>query len=345
MIGKIILARLPIRLGAFVLAGVMSTGLSSVAHAETQIKFATALPTDAGLMRVTYAPWIEELNAKAEGEFTVEAFPPPFATATNVWDRVVDGIADMGLVVLPPTGLPFSGAHVTTVPGTGDNIMAGSVALWELYEKGLLKDEFKDVYLLNVVTVPANVFISKEKVDSMDDLAGMKVRAIDKNSAAALSNLGASPISIPFSEAYQAFSKGVVEGGLANGVTIVGFKFGEVTGWQVDNVPFGMVPAAIVINKEFYESLSPKAKEILATVHGREGSLDVAKRQHQYDMENRAFLEADENYNFVTLSDEEKEKWDAELAKVGEQWAEDTPDGKEILRVYMEEYEKAASQY
>ncbi|MGB3247033.1 MAG: TRAP transporter substrate-binding protein DctP [Sulfitobacter sp.] len=345
MIGRTILARLPRRLGVLAVAGAMSVGIGAAAHAETMIKFATALSNDSGLMRIAYAPWLEELNAKAEGEFKIQAFPPPFATATNVWDRVVDGVADMGIIVLPATGLPFAGSHVSTVPGAGDNVKAGAVALWELYEKGLLEGEFDDVHLVNLVTVPANVFISKEKVDSMDDIAGMKVRANDKNSAAALSNLGASPIAIPFSEAYQALSKGVVQGGVANGVTIVGFKFGEVTGWQIDNVFFGMVPAAIVMNKEFYEGLSPKAKEILASVHGREGSLDIGRRQHQYDLENRAYLEADENYTFVTLSDAEKAKWDAELAKVGAVWAADTPNGEEILRVYTEEYQKAASQY
>ncbi|MWB78361.1 hypothetical protein GLS40_10015 [Pseudooceanicola sp. 216_PA32_1] len=337
--------RLTGKLGALALAGAVSFGLGSAAQAETLIKFATALSADSGLMKVAYGPWIDELNERAKGEFRVQAFPPPFANAVNVWNRVVDGVADMGIVVLPPTGLPFTGSHVTTVPGTGDNVVAGSVALWKLYEKGLLKGEYDDVKLLNLVTVPANVFISKTEVDSMDDVKGMKVRANDKNSAAALTNLGASPIAIPFSEAYQALSKGVVQGGVANGVTIVGFKLGEVTGYQVDNVFFGMVPAAFVMNKDFYDGLSDEAKKILESVSGLEGSIDNGMRQRAYDESNRAYLEADKNYHFVTLSDVEKAKWDAALAKVADQWAAETPNGAEILRVYTEEYKKAAAQY
>ena len=323
-------------------ACLVAASLASAAQAETTLKFATALASESELMKQVYRPWMEELNERAKGQFRLQAFPPPFATAVNVWERTLEGVADIGLVVLPPTGIPFPGPHVTTVPGTGSDVRAGALAMWDLYEQGLFGDDFKDVKVLSFTTVPVNVLISKSELKSLDDVKGLKARANDKNSAAALEALGMAPIAIPFSEAYQAFSNGVVQAGVANGVTIVGFRFYEVTGYQVDNVFFGMVPAALVMNKAAYERLSPEAKAILESVTGRAASLDVGRRQYAYDQYNRSVLDANKNYHFVNLSPEEKAKWDAALATVADTWAKSTPNGEAILDAYRAAYKKAA---
>lgn len=315
--------------------------LAPVAQAETTLKFATALASESELMKQVYRPWMEALNEKAKGQFRLQAFPPPFATAVNVWERTLEGVAEIGLVVLPPTGIPFNGPHVTTVPGTGSDVRAGALAMWDLYEQGLFGDDFKDVKVLSFTTVPVNVLVSKRELKSLEEVKGLKARANDKNSAAALEALGMAPIAIPFSEAYQAFSNGVVQAGVANGVTIVGFRFYEVTGYQVDNVFFGMVPAALVMNKAAYERLSPEAKAILESVTGRQASLEVGRLQYAYDQYNRSVLDANPNYHFVALPPEEKAKWDAALATVGDTWAKATPNGEAILKAYRAAYAKA----
>lgn len=111
-------------------------------------------------MEEVYQPWIDELNAKAEGVFEIVVYPPPFATGTNVWDRTVQGIADMGLIVMPATGLPFTGTMVSTLPDSGTDLRAASAALWTLYEEGMMPGEYDDVHLLSLTATPPLVFIS-----------------------------------------------------------------------------------------------------------------------------------------------------------------------------------------
>lgn len=328
---------------AAVASGVLGT--ASAALAETRIRLATALPTDSAIMKAVYQPWIDALNEKAKGIFRIEAFPPPFATGTNVWDRTRQGVADMGLIVIPATGLPFSGTMVATVPDTGSDIRPASAALWTLYEEGLLPGEYDDVHLMSLTAVPPLVFISTRAVTSMDQLSGMRVRVNDKNGAAAMEALGAAPVAMPFSEAYQGFARGVVEGGVANGVTIVSFHFGDVAKYQVRNVEFGMPPSAIVMNKRFYERLSDEAKAILDEASGLAGSLDIAERQHQLDLQNLAELEKRPDYTIVNLDAAERDRWRAAISTVADAWAEATPNGRAILDRYLSAYAEAAAKF
>lgn len=323
--------------------GVM--GLGATAKAETTIRLATALPDDGALMKAVFRPWIDELNEKGKGIFKIQTFPPPFATGTNVWDRTKQGVADMGLIVIPATGLPFSSTMVTTIPDSGHDIRAASAALWQLYDEGLLAGEYDDVHLLSLTTVPPLVFISSKEVDSLDDIKGLRVRVNDQNGAAAMTALGAAPVALPFSEAYQGFSRGVVDGGVANGITILGFRFSDVAKYQIRNVEFGMPPTAIVMNKRFYEGLSPEAKAIFAEVSGRAGSIDIAERQHQHDLDNLSQLEKLEAYKIVVLDEAERQKWRDGMAGVAKDWAANTPNGAKVLERYKAAYEAALKEF
>lgn len=310
-------------------------------HAETSIRFATALPAGSGLMAEVYQPWIDAINEEAEGVFEIVVYPPPFATGANVWERTVQGIADIGLIVMPATGLPFAGTMVTTLPGTGSDVRSASAALWTLYEEGLLAGEYDDVHLMSLTATPPLVFVSNEKVTDVAQLDGMKVRVNDQNGAEALTALGAVPVALPFSEAYQAFSRGVVDGGVANGVTLVDFKFAEVVRYQIRNIEFGFAPSGVVMNKEFYDGLSQEAKDILDRFSGMAGSIDIAMRQYEYDQKNMAILHNRDDYTIVTLSQEDEHRWEETIAGVAEAWAKRTPDGGAILNRYLAAYEEA----
>lgn len=177
----------------------------------------------------------------------------------------------------------------------------------------------------------------------MSQLQGMRVRVNDENGAAALGALGAVPVALPFSEAYQAYSRGVVKGGVGNAIAIINFRFGEVASHQIRNVELGFPPSGIVMNKAFYEGLSDEAKEILESVSGLEGSLDIADRQYRNDLKNLEFLEDWDGYSITTLPPEEEAAWKEKIAVVAQEWAERTPNGEKILERYLEVYETAAA--
>ncbi|MCP8939988.1 TRAP transporter substrate-binding protein DctP [Alsobacter sp. SYSU M60028] len=328
---------------SIVLAGLAAFAAGPVpASAETTIKFATTMPSNSVIYKSVYAPWVDALNAAGKGEFVVVPFEPPFATGTNVWDRVVSGVADMGFAILANTGLPFPKSSVSMLPGLGHDTEVGSIALWRLFEKGLISDEFRSVKVINVTTLPPVVLVTKKSIQKLEDVAGLKIRAVDKISADSLTALGASPVAIPFTEAYQAISKGVVQGFVANGGTLVAYKFGEVMDNQIANAYFGMLPSAIFMNAEFYDRLSPKAKEIFARFIGEESSRMIGAAYIGFEAQNfEAVRGQNAKYTMRQLPPEELARWKDATKPVVDAWKKDTPGGADIYSRFVEEYARA----
>jgi TRAP-type transport system periplasmic protein len=321
---------------------VLGVGLALTASAQAQpvvLKFATALTPTNPILTDIYEPWAKRINEAAAGEFQVQVMHASFASTTQVWERTVSGVADMSINILSTTGMPFSRASITTVPGLSDNTAAGAIALWRLYATGLLADEFKDVHVINLTPVPKNGLMSKEPITKLEDLKGLKVRAIDKNTADAITSLGGTPIGIPFNEAYQALSRGVVSAAIGNAYSITAFKFGEVAKHMLSGVAFGMTPSAVVMNKDTYAKLSPKGKAIMDRFSGEMVSREMGEAHAQ--LEAKLMVEVRKGMTFHDLAPGEAPRWKAALEKIAEEWATRNPDGPKVLASYKKDYAAA----
>lgn len=330
-------------LGRLSATAVLACAVALPASAQQVLKF--AVPAEANHYSTTeiYQPWADAINEEAEGEFRIQLFGPAFAPVTQIYDRVASGVAEMGVLFTSATGQPFARTSVSTIPMVADSPSDGAVALWTLYEEGMLGDEFDDFHVFNIAPVAPNVLISKQVISSMDDLEGMKVRVLDKNTADHFEQMGASPIAVQFSEAYQALDSGLVSAALSNGNTIAGLKFGEVAPNQITNVTFGMMPTAIVMNKDTWDGLSDKAKEIFNRHTGAESSRWVGQQQMVVESKFHETLRADPDYTYHELSDEEVARWQAATDPVVQGWIERTPDGQQVLDRFVEAYEASVA--
>nr|WP_256515662.1 TRAP transporter substrate-binding protein [Alsobacter ponti] len=328
-------------LAVFGLAAAATASVQHEASAATIVKFATTLPDTSVTVIDVIKPWVDEINKAANGEFEIQLFGPTFATTTNVMDRVVSGVADMGILVIPATGIPFHRTLVTTLPMVGGDSAASSVALWKLYEKGLLADEFARTKLMALAVLPPNTLISRKEIRTLDDMKGLKVRANDKNGADALSALGASPSFIPATEAYQALSKGVVDAAVSNPGTIQTFRYNELAHNHVENVSFGAIPTAFVLNKAFYDGLSPSAKAVFDKFTGEATSKWIGAAYGASDARIVAKFSDDKKYRLITIEPAELAKWRALTATVEKGWMERTPDGAQVLEAFKQAYDAA----
>jgi len=313
------------------------------AEAQTHLRFATAQAPESIIQQRVYGAWADAVNEASGGALDITSYPPPFATATNIWDRVTAGVADMGIVALPNTGLQIAASYVTSLPGLGGDTEAASVAMWRLYEQGLLEDALDEVKVLGFQTVMTLTLYSREPITQMEQMNGLRVRATDRNTATALTLLGASPTSIPFNEAYQAISRGVVDASLGNGNTLVVFRFRELLDHQLTNVSFGMTPFVVIMNRDSWDRLSDEERAVIDERSGEHLSRFLG------DMQNVLRTEFDEDLygsGDVTpheLSETELARWSETIRPVIEAWVADTPDGQAVLDAYLAAYESVAS--
>lgn len=323
-------------------AGTSALFLSTAALAQPVVlKFAPTVPPGNITYDKIWAPWAKRINDAAAGEFTIELVGPAIATTTNVWERTVNGVVDIGSIVLGPSGLPFTKSNVTNLPGIMALDAPASVALWRLYAKGLIAEEYKDVKVLALTAGPRLGLTSTKPIARLEDLKGAKVRAIGKVSADVLTALGASPIALPFGEVYQSLSRGVISGGVVSNMSIVAFKSSEVAKHHTFDVPMGMSPLALVMNKQSYAKLSPKGKAIIDKFSGESESLHLGTAWGQFDETQRAELRAKPDQQFHTLNPQEVARWKAAMEPVYAQWVKETPDGARLLETLRTEYANA----
>src|SRR3954470_458784 len=129
--------------------------IPTIAAAQPVLKFATALPPNYAMVTELFQVWAKKVVDASGGELAIQTYGPTLANASNVWERTVDGVADIGFGIHGAVGVPFPKTVVTSLPFLVDDLPAGSVALWRLYANGLIAEEHKDVKVLALVTAPA----------------------------------------------------------------------------------------------------------------------------------------------------------------------------------------------
>jgi TRAP-type C4-dicarboxylate transport system substrate-binding protein len=335
-------------MGTTLLAGAIAAALAALSagplHAETVLKFAATVPLENATATRVFKPWADKINEEAKGEFRIQVYGLELANSRNVWERTLSGVVDIGWALHGTVGLPFPKTSVITLPSLVQDKEAGaaSVALWKLYESGLLADEYKGVKVLGLVALPVQGLASKSKVAKFDDIKGQKIRSADKLSGDIATALGGSPISLSATEVYQALSRGVVDSAIANWIMMGAFRLTEVTNDYVTGVSLGSPSGFIIMNSKAYEKLSDKGKKILEKYVGASTSREVGSGLEKLSHGLRdSIIKNNTKYNVVELSADEKERWNKALEATQDRWIAETPDGKKVLDQFRAEFAKA----
>jgi len=330
-------------MAALILVGPLLLESSAVRAEPVTLKFATTIPPSNPIVTEVFEPWAKKVNEASNGELNIQVISgPTLANPANVWERTVSGVTEIGFGIHGAVGLPFPKTTVTSVPFVVDDLTAGSVGLWRLYEKGLIADEYKDVKVLALVTTPGSLIASKKQVISLEDMKGLKVRAANKIVANIISALGGAPISVPAPETYQALQRGVVTASVAGWVLVNNFKFYEVVNYYLEGVPLGEPSGFVIMNRQAYDKLSPKAKETLDRFAGEPFSHDYGAWFKMDAARGRQRVASLPNQHIMTLTPQEKERWKKTLEPVVKDWVAKTPDGARILDTYRAEMKKTS---
>lgn len=325
------------------LIAIVSAALApSSVSAQTALKLATTLPPSNPVAQLLEA-WAKRVNAAAGSEFQIQVVHgPTIANARNVWDRVVDGVADIGFGIQGAVNLPFPKSTVVSLPLiVRDGKLADAAAsLWGLYENGLIADEYKDVRPIALFGTPVQGLSARVPIARLEDMRGLKVRAADKTVGDVVTALGASPISVPASDVYQALSQGVVSASVAGWVLIGSFRLDEVVKEHVVGIPLGAPAGFVVMNTKSYAALSDKGKQILGQFTGASFSREIGEFFDKLAQSLRNKANSDPSHRFRTLDGAESKRWEAALQAVIDQWESTTPNGSKILAAFRANLDK-----
>ncbi len=311
--------------------------------AET-LNFASPGAPRASMHSQVFEPWIDQIVAESEGTLNIRTFyASPLGNYNNMYDRVLDGVVDIAFATMAPIGGMFVQTDVASLPFETRSALEGSIALWNLYEKGVITHEFDDIKLLGLFLFPNSALhMSDRSIRSLEDFRGAKIRTAGKLQSDTLALLGGSPVTAGASEIYQGLSRGVFDGTIIPWTGIAPFKLEEVTQYHL-NAPLGSSIAMVFMNKDSFEDLPTVAQQAIERNSGR----SLTERLGRHSDQDAAAIEQRtrqiEGQIIEELDPEEATRWRTELQPVIDSWVANTPNGARILSAFREEIQQLRS--
>lgn len=295
------------------LAAAMLAATSMAAAAE--LKLADFQPPTHFVVKNVYDPFAAQIAEKTGGEVTVRVYmggelgPGP----AEQYSRAVDGVADIAFGLPGYTASNFPKTLLTELPGvisadTGTARMNANV--------DLLADEYKRVALLGIWNnAPNLIFTATKPVRTLADLKGLKIRVPSRNAGLVVEAWGASPVSMPAPEIYNAMQTGVIDGAMTDATTLGAFKLAEVTKYITTGMDTTISSFFLIMNRDTFEGLSEDQQKVVSEA-GREAAMNGNKAWLGIADKALAGFAAAEGKEVVTLADEEAAKFNAASAAV-----------------------------
>lgn len=283
---------------------------SSKTNAQTvELKLAHFFPATHPAERELIQPWGKAIETATEGRVTITSYPgQTLLQADAIYDGVVSGIADVGLSSFSYTRGNFPVLEVFELPGIKyANSKAASKVAWEGI-KQLNPEEVQDTKLMMVFTTGPGDLYTKVPVRDLKDLKGLEIRATGL-SAKSLTALGAMPVAMAQSEAYEALSKGVAKGNLGPVEVLQGWKQAEVTKYLTLTPFLYNNLFYITMNKYKWDSLDLKDQKAVEAVNEKffeEVAMGLWDQQNESALK---YAVDEKGMEVITLSEAEQAQW------------------------------------
>jgi len=277
-------------------------------QAVIELRLAHFFPSTHPAEKDLIQPWSEEIEKATNGKVKITSYPgESLLPAAQIYDGVVSGIADVGLSCFAYTRGRFPVSEVFELPGiTYKDSKAASKVAWEGI-KELNPKEVQDTKLLMILSTGPGDLYTKIPVRDLDDLKGLEIRATGL-SAKTLQALGAIPVAMPQSEAYESLSKSIVKGNLGPVEVLKGWKQAEVTKYITQTPFLYNTLFFITMNKEKWDILDEETQKIITDVSEKyfnEVACGLWDKQNMEAMEYATGKEME----IIKLAPDETEKW------------------------------------
>jgi TRAP-type C4-dicarboxylate transport system substrate-binding protein len=329
------------RLVASSLAVALGVGaVASTAHAaDHNWRFANLYGRGTAFGEV-YEDLAKNIETMSDGRIKVQVL----YSGEGVGTSGILGAVKTGLVTM---GAPFQSMHAGELPagvveiglpgGTDD---AGDL-LTLFHERGwdeVLTKAYgsQGLVWLDPYIQPPVYIITKKQINSVEDFKGLKIRAPGAYGKF-LRNLGASPVSLAWSEIYTSLSTGVIDGSI--GSNMIDHRDGnhvEVAKYMYRLPLAGAQVLPIIVNNKAWNKLTPDLKAIVkaaTTAHAQEQLV----KSRKWESEAVAEMEAKGLQWSPEPSAADKAAWAAAGAGLWDEYAAADPYSKELIDILRAE--------
>lgn len=254
------------------LTGAMTLAMSfSSVSAQTVLTMSSWVGPNHPLTRDVLGGWAAAVEKATNGRVKMQMLAKHPVAPQGTFDGVRDGVMDVSYVTASYTPARHPLPLLAELPGSGATAEINSVAFSRIHWKHLHKaGEYKGVKLLGVFTHgPGQMFLVKKPVNSVADIAGMKIRSGGGISEASAKALGASPLVKPAPESYEILASGVADGTFFPSESIRSFNLDKVVK-HATIFPGGFYSSAFgfFMNEDKWNKLSKQDQDAIMSVSG-----------------------------------------------------------------------------
>lgn len=211
--------------------------------------------------------FLDEVEEKSQGRITFDYFAAEsLCPSAEIVQCVSDGRADLGVTVPTYTPDKFPLQNLSALPFmTDDNqaLMAAFHKLGEDNEAFAAESSRLGLKNLGYWSAGASILGSKKPLGSVDDLDGIRIRAVGDGLLSALDAAKASPVALTAGEMYEGVERGVIDAVANNLDAPISYKLTEVLDNWVD-VGYGhYITIGMWISQDAYESLPDDLKKVV----------------------------------------------------------------------------------
>lgn len=315
---------------------------TSAPAAEYELDISTMFPSTHFIQTLALEKWAEEIEERTDGRvaFTFHPAGSSLGDATRQFDQVRSGVVDVsvGIPAIP------RGRHPRTtlieLPFTVPDSDVGTCALMEVQDQ--LKPDFPGTKILSLTVTEPSAAHTTERISSLDDLEGMRIRTPTPAITAMLEHIGATPVGMPPTEIYESVERGVVDGNIMPWGPVGAFKLWEVLEYHYD-ARINPVSMYVLMNQSTYDSLPEDVRQVIDDMSGDWFTQRWGKWWSDTDQD--AIDAARDNGNeIIEVSDEEREQWRERLQPVIDEYLEEESElGREEARALHEDMRAAVA--
>ncbi|HHX77012.1 MAG TPA: TRAP transporter substrate-binding protein DctP [Firmicutes bacterium] len=274
------------------------------------------------LVQEVQIPYAETLKERSEGRLDVTVFDiGAVVSQGEEMDGVVSGLLEIGIGTpnYAPGEFPLS--ELACLPMLFPSSSVASLALCRIYEEF---PEFQAEYpdgaeMLSFFTgATYQLHTVNKPVRTLEDVKGLDLIAINKETADIISQLGANPITIGTGDWYISLERGMAEGIVCPFAPIRAMQVSEIARYHTV-LDMGLSPFYVAMNKNFYDNLPEELRQIIDEESGTKFAEACGYGlDHGSEIDIEWMLEQGGEREFILLTPEEKADWAQQLRPIWE---------------------------
>ena len=314
------------------------------------------LPEDGGRMSINFSTWhlhdslevqtvwlpvLQALEERSGGRISCNLFDVgALGSGPDHYEIVASGRSDMGYATLTWTPGRFPLSDVLSLPATIEGKETATDIGRAVYDRAL-RGEFADVVVLEVNPCVNSHLWTNEPVETIEDVAGLRIRTPGGLQTRCIEALGAVPVFIPLDAVRVAMENGTIDGIVTCPSMIQPFGLDGVAR-HCTLVTFGCVGEGLFMNQDAWERTPEDLKGIIEEICENPYRTTGGMTKGTYDS---IIAELNESgVVFTALPPEEEARWHAAFSNVTREWVAELEarglPAREAVEIFNEECEK-----